>query len=281
MNPLLKFAIALVVTLAFFLVWDRAEIESFRATSNISSGLAAEAKRNLEGAIRDFNEAVRLDPQHVSAYLNRGNIYQTQGELDRAIADYDEVIRLSPRFATAYYQRGNAFSSKGDFERAISDYSQIIRLHPKHAAGFANRGRAYFYAGSLANARADFAKALTLDPKHAYAGLWLDIAERRDHLPSQLPQLADQLDMTVWPGPIVKLFLGELSADAVLAKAADPNPEVMQGQVCEAHFYAAELALLKPQTEEALQHLRLAASGCPRSFIEWRAANAELSRLNQ
>ena len=169
---------------------------------------------------------------------------------------------------------------KGDFDRAIADYNQVIRLYPKHAPGYANRGRAFFYSGSLARARADFEQALLLDPKYAYAALWLDLAERRDNLPSRLPQLATQLDMAAWPAPVVRLFLGDLTADAALAAAADPQPEIMQGQVCEANFYTAELALLKHAKEEALRLFGVAASDCPRSFIEWRAANAELSRLN-
>ena len=280
MNPVLKFAIALLAMLAFFLIWDRAEIANFRATAYNNSGLASKTKGDFDRAITDFSEAIRLNPQRTSAYDYRGNAYEAKGDLDRAIADYNEAIRLYPKFATAYYDRGNAYSTKGEFERAIADYSQVIRIHPKHPAGFTNRGRAYFYAGSLGQARSDFKQALTLDPKHAYAALWLDLAERRDNLPSTLPQVAKQLDLTVWPAPIVKFFLGDLTADALLGAATDPNSETMRGQICEANFYTAELELLKHVKKEALRLFQIAASDCPRSFIEWRAATAELSRLN-
>lgn len=280
MNSVLKFAVALLGILAFFLFWDRAEITYFRAISYNNSGLAFEAKGDLDRALTDYNEAIRLDPQNASFYINRGNTYEARGDLDHAIADYDQAIRLRPKSATAYYNRANSYSTKGDFDRAITDYNQVIRIYPKHAPGYANRGRAFFYNGSLARARTDFKQALLLDPKHAYAALWLDLADRRDNLPSQLPQVARQLDMTVWPAPVVRLFLGDLTADAVLAAAADPKPEIMQGQVCEANFYTAELTLLKHAKEEALPLFRLAASDCPRSFDEWRAANAELRRLN-
>jgi lipoprotein NlpI len=275
MHPALKFSTALLVTLGFFAIWDRAEIASFRSSAYVNSGL--KAKDDL--AITDFSEAIRLNPLNTLAYINRGKAYQEQGELDRAIADYSEAIRLRPSSATAHYNRGNAFSLQGDFAPAIADYSQVIRIHPKHAPGFANRGRAYFYQGSLFQARADFEQALKLDPKDAYTALWLDLADRRDHLSSQLPRISRQLNMTAWPAPIVKLFLGDLTADAVLADAVHPSPPIMQGQVCEANFYSAELALLKQQTEEALRLLRLASSRCPRSFIEYRAALAELARL--
>jgi lipoprotein NlpI len=280
MRSVLKFVAALLFMLVFFLLWDRAEITYFRAISYNNSGRALDAKGDFDRALTDFNEAIRLDPQNASFYINRGNAYETKGDLDRAISDFDEAIRLRPKSATAYYQRANSYSTKGDFDRAIADYSQVIRIYPNLASGYANRGRAFFYGSSLSDARADFKQALRLDPKDAYTALWLDLVERRDNLPSELPQLAMHLDMTAWPAPVVKLFLGDLTVDAVLAAAADPKPETMRGQVCEANFYTAELKLLNHANNEALRLFQVAASDCPRSFDEWRAANEELRRLN-
>jgi lipoprotein NlpI len=277
MHPAVKFFTALLVTLGFFVVWDRAQIASFRSDAYVDSGL--KAKDDLQRALPDFSEAIRLNPLNSLAYISRGKAYQEQGELDRAVADYNEAIRLRPNSATAHYNRGNAFSMQGDFARAILDYSQVIRIHPKQASGFANRGRAYFYQGSLAQARTDFEQALKLEPNEAYSALWLDLAERRDHLSSQLPKIAQQLNPAAWPAPIVKFFLGGRTADAVVAEAVDPSPQISQAQACEANFYLAEVALLKQQPDEAVRLFQLAADGCPRSFVEWRGANAELARL--
>src|SRR5262245_10529468 len=41
-------------------------------------------------------------------YTNRGVEWRAKGNLDRAIADYTEAIRIDPTFAGAYYARGNA-----------------------------------------------------------------------------------------------------------------------------------------------------------------------------
>ena len=54
----------------------------------------------------------------------------------------------------------------------------------------------------------------------------------------------------------------------------------MKGQVCEAYFYAGELALERGATDEAVRLLHLAADACPRRHLEWSAANAELHKLN-
>jgi tetratricopeptide (TPR) repeat protein len=40
------------------------------------------------------------------AFNNRGNAYSDKGDLERAIQDYDQAIRLNPQYATAFNNRG-------------------------------------------------------------------------------------------------------------------------------------------------------------------------------
>jgi tetratricopeptide (TPR) repeat protein len=70
-----------------------------------------------------------------TAYNNRAIAWQAKGDLDRAIADFDEVIRLVPTVARAYNNRAAAWKAKRDFDRAIADYDEAIRLDPKMALG--------------------------------------------------------------------------------------------------------------------------------------------------
>ena len=83
--------------------------------------------------------------------------------------------------------------------------------------------------------------------------------------------------MTKWPAPVIRLYLGQMTPEAVLAAAADATTK--KSQVCEANFYSAELSLTKGLKDEATRLFRLAASDCPHGFNEWDAANAELKAL--
>ena len=172
----------------------------------------------------------------VRLYYNRGIEYDEKRDYDRAIADYNEVIHLDPIYAKAYCDRGNAWRNKGDLDRAIADYNEAIRLDPKDAGCYKNRGVANLYAGSLSKALADLNQASELKPKDAYTALWLDVVNKRSNLPSHLPQVIAQLDMTRWPAPVIRLFLGQMTPDAVLAAADDPNAMTKQRRVCEASF---------------------------------------------
>jgi tetratricopeptide (TPR) repeat protein len=243
-------------------------------------GTAYDHKGDADRAIADYNEAIRRDPKFAQAYSNRGLAYYQKGDFDRAIANYGEAIRLDPKYAYAYNNRGNVYYQKHDENRAIAEYSEAIRLDPKYAQAYFNRGVANLYAGRLPKALADLGQSSELNPKYAYAALWLHIVDTRNNLPSQLAEAAKQIDMTKWPGPVIRLFLDQTTPQALLATADDPNAKTKQRKVCEVNFYSAELALHRHAKDEATRLFRLAATNCPQTLTERAAAHAELRALD-
>jgi len=87
-------------------------------------------------AIADSTQAIRLDPNHDSAYSLRGQIYFTKGDFDRAIADHNEAIRINPDFAGYYCQRGRAYKAKGDRDRALKDFNKAEEITPGVTTGY-------------------------------------------------------------------------------------------------------------------------------------------------
>jgi len=100
------------------------------------AGLAKDNLGDFEGAIADYDEAIRLDPEYAGAYNNRGLAKYDLGDLEGALADYDEAIRLDPEYALAYYNRGLAKFNLSDFEGALADYDEAIRLDPEYALAY-------------------------------------------------------------------------------------------------------------------------------------------------
>jgi tetratricopeptide (TPR) repeat protein len=247
------------------------------AYSNRSN--ADQEKGDLDRAIADSDQAIRLDPKFANGYYNRGAAYARKDDFDRAIADFDQAIRLDPKFIDAYYSRGTVYYAKGDDDRAIAAYNQTIQLDPKFSQGYFGLGIVSLYAGALPKALADINRASALDPKAAYTALWQEIVNKRSHLPSRLAHAMTHIDMTKWPAPIIRLYLGQTTPGAVLAAADDPVAYKQKGQVCEANFFSGELALQQNSKDEATRLFRIAAEGCPYDFYEWTAAKAELKTL--
>ncbi|MGP0089477.1 MAG: tetratricopeptide repeat protein [Xanthobacteraceae bacterium] len=257
----------------------RGEAARSRTIAYYNRGNAHYAKGDYDRAIADYTEAIWLDPTSPLVFNNRGKAYLGEGDLDRAIADYDEAIRLDPLSANPFNNRGKAYLGKGDYGRAIADYTEVIRLDPKNADGYRLRGIAHLYGGTPAAALADVSQASEVDPKDGYNALWLDIVGRRNHIPSRLSQTSAKLDMTAWPAPVIRMFLGQMTPAGVLAAADDPDPSKKKGRLCEASFYGGELALLTSARDEVTRLLQTAASDCPKNFDEWGAANVELKAL--
>jgi tetratricopeptide (TPR) repeat protein len=134
-------------------------------------GGAYQAQGDLERAMADLDESVRIDPTYPSAYSNRGAAWYRRGDLDRAIADFNTAIRLDPKYEYAYVNRGAAWGTKGNFDRAIADFDTAIRLNPKDAEAYYNRGRAWKGDSDLDRAIADYSEAIRLDPKYEAAYL--------------------------------------------------------------------------------------------------------------
>ena len=102
-----------------------------------------------------------------AAYCIRGHENNEKRELDAALADLDEAIRLDPTYACSYNNRGRTYAFKGDYDRAITDYSEALKLNPNMAIAYNNRGDAYFRKGELDEAIADFGMAVRVAPNYA------------------------------------------------------------------------------------------------------------------
>jgi tetratricopeptide (TPR) repeat protein len=241
-------------------------------------GIEYSRKGLRERARSDYTEAIRLNPKTFSVYNDRGDDYRIDGDYERALLDLDIAIRLNPNWAQAYKTRAEIYRDRGDPARAVPDYDQAIRLDPQYMFAYFGRGRANLLTGALPRALADLNQVTVLAPKNAYAALWLDIAARRSKLASRLPQAVAQFDMTSWPAPLVQLYLGQLTPEAVLAAADNADPDTKRTQVCEANFYSAELALRGGAMPDATRLFRAAASDCPAGF-ERTGAIAELKTM--
>jgi tetratricopeptide (TPR) repeat protein len=63
-----------------------------------------------------------------------GGAYADKGENDKAIADCDQAIRLDPNNVQAYVNWGAAYlNSEGDYyARARADFEKVLELEPNH-----------------------------------------------------------------------------------------------------------------------------------------------------
>jgi tetratricopeptide (TPR) repeat protein len=164
----------------------------------MQQGKACIDKREYDGAIAAFTQAIGLDAKDAVAYCSRGDAYsqsvideqRKQSDLSdacrlarhraaslcrdrekycRAIADYAQAIRLNPKYVEAYSGRARAYEGMAEYDRAIADFSMAIRLNPSDSHLHLDRGSCYFGIGRYDNSIADCTEAIRLDPDQALA----------------------------------------------------------------------------------------------------------------
>ncbi len=74
---------------------------------------------------------IQASPNWPSGHVKRGFVYLAMNEIDKAIADFTESIRLSPTLAPLYSNRADAYIAKGDFVRANADLRKAAELDGK------------------------------------------------------------------------------------------------------------------------------------------------------
>ena len=140
------------------------KLKADHAEAYNNRGVAYGNKGEYDSAITDFNQAIKLKSDNAEAYLNRGNAYYFKGDLNRAIADYNQAIKLKP-YALAHYNRGLTYATKkGDLNRAIADFDKAIEIKPNFAEAYVNRGNAYYYKRNINRAIANYKQAIKLKP---------------------------------------------------------------------------------------------------------------------
>ena len=124
-------------------------------------------KDQIDEAINQFQEAIRLKPDLAAVHYNLGTAFLKKGRIDDSISQFREVIRLAPDFAEAHNNLGSALVVKGQTDEAINQFQETIRLKPDDAAVYNNLGNALVEKGRINEAINQYQAAIRLKPDDA------------------------------------------------------------------------------------------------------------------
>jgi tetratricopeptide (TPR) repeat protein len=132
---------------------------------NFGSAMQKYRQGDFQGALADYNRAIKNNPQSANAYYNRGLLKADKlQDYPGALSDYNRAIKLKPNYDAAYNNRGNLKADKlQDYPGALSDYNRAIKLKPRNANSYYNRGiLKYTYLKDATGGIADLQQAAKL-----------------------------------------------------------------------------------------------------------------------
>ncbi len=133
-----------------------------------------------ERALAHYAEAVRLEPNHAGAIINRASALLACNREDEAIEKFKaalkvDAVRSQPGLVLkARVNLGNALFGKGEYEPASRQYVEALKVKPNHFRTHYNLGLALARLGRLEEAAKEFRETLRLKPDHTGAQQALD-----------------------------------------------------------------------------------------------------------
>ena len=183
-----------------------------RISRLIDEGVALHDRRDYDGAIAKYREALALDPENsraqyelaYSQYEKKdlpaaletaqkaaiigkkperrlavmiGNILDDMGKRTEAIAAYRKGLEIDPDFFLLYYNLGTTYERLGQRDLARAAYENAVALRPRHASSHLGLARVYKAQGYRVPAILAAVRFLQLEPaspRSAGAVQWID-----------------------------------------------------------------------------------------------------------
>lgn len=144
----------------------------------IQMGLISASQRNPL-AIDFYRNALQIQPTSIEALYNLGMYYQENDQPRLAVNTYLSILQLNPMHFDAHHNLGYVYTYQIDSATvALQYYDLAIRDNPMEPRAYFGRGRCYEELGQIDKATADYVKALELNPQFSGAAEALNRVEK-------------------------------------------------------------------------------------------------------
>jgi predicted O-linked N-acetylglucosamine transferase (SPINDLY family) len=202
---------------------------------------ASERAGELDQAARLYEQIVRGDPQHASAWHQLGMVWQRQDRVALAAECLSRAVSLEPENPTYQSDLGTCWHELGRLDEAVDCFQQALELAPDQPGAHYRLGLVLQQRGDQVGASLRFQQAVRLNPDFAEA--WNDLAIAHQSL-GRLDQAADCFEHVVALAPRLAGARFNLG-----------NVRLAQEKLAEAvACYAAALEL-QPRSAEALNNM--------------------------
>ncbi len=144
--------------------------------AHLNLGFALENANEIQGAIWNNEQALRICPEYFEAHNNLGDVLIKAGRYEEALPQLEEAVRLNPNLAEAHNNLAAVLVHQGKMEEAIAQLQAATRLKPNYAVGQKNMAELLLFTGRASEAIEHYEEALRIQPDYAEASAGLQRA---------------------------------------------------------------------------------------------------------
>jgi tetratricopeptide (TPR) repeat protein len=102
-----------------------------KVTTVLAKGQALLNLDQLEEALDQFDEALRLEPRNIEAWIKKGTALERLQRVDEAISAYDQAIAVDSSTATAYLFKAGVYNRQKKYAEALQCYEKALSAQQK------------------------------------------------------------------------------------------------------------------------------------------------------
>jgi tetratricopeptide (TPR) repeat protein len=129
---------------------------------------------NPDDAMHEFQQTIKLDPQHSGAHRDLGMLKGLAHDVDGQIAEEKKALELKPDDADSLYYLGNAYAMKNERKDAAKCLQRCVEIDSKNVDAFQLLSGINAADGNFPQAIKYAETACTLDPINKGAKLTLE-----------------------------------------------------------------------------------------------------------
>ncbi|MFA6208632.1 MAG: tetratricopeptide repeat protein [Candidatus Obscuribacterales bacterium] len=129
----------------------------------IYRGMAYYQLSQLEKALSDLDNGVRLVPGNAIAQSRLGHVLLAKGDSTAALGHLDEALKINPRLQSALVDRATIKAAQGSYEDSKADLDKALQI-TRNADGLYSRAMTLLSLGDVGAAADDLSEANKLNP---------------------------------------------------------------------------------------------------------------------
>lgn len=129
----------------------------------VARGRHLEKVQRWDDALKNFEDALKLDKTCQEAVIGRATVLFHQGKVDDALKVCNEILAAGPN-CDASSIKGDILTQQGKLDEAIAEYKLAQRFDSQVAQAYFKRGQQRKASGDIQQASADIIQAVKMDP---------------------------------------------------------------------------------------------------------------------
>ena len=183
---MITYAGFVVIFLFFIFTWSRAAVwkdsvslwtdvmeknpKSVTAYINRGYIYNQDPYKQYDKAIKDCNDGLKVDSNSFKLYINRGTSFRKLAMYDLALADFSKAIQKNPKSYDTYLDRGILYTDQfAKYDLGIADFREFLKYSPNNKDGNYNMGVAFYKKSVYDSSMVYTQKAIAISKDYAAA----------------------------------------------------------------------------------------------------------------